>query len=142
MNARKSILRRYRQLGIWAKIGVWGSVASIGSLAWLFVPQSVPRSQPGQAVTASAGATVIQSGRDVVINPPALPPPSTKGASESVTILQPPAAVQTMTNSPGGIQAGGNVIVTASDKKLINAITLHIAIETDTPACSADRRAD
>lgn len=37
-----------------------------------------------------------------------------------------------MINSPGGIQAGGNVTIT-SDRRVINAITLRISVDTETP---------
>lgn len=38
---------------------------------------------------------------------------------------------QRMTNSPGGIQAGGNVMVT-SDRRVISSIVLYISMEADT----------
>ena len=39
---------------------------------------------------------------------------------------------QTMSNSPGGIQAAGDVVVDSSSR-VVQSISLHVAIETDTP---------
>jgi hypothetical protein len=74
-----TFLARYRKLNLWSKLGAWGSVASIIGLAWLFVPQT-PAPEAAQTktqtetVTSSPGATLIQSGRDTIINNP---PPKT-----------------------------------------------------------------
>jgi len=43
---------------------------------------------------------------------------------------------QTMTNSPGGIQAGRDVVV-ASDKRLIHSLSIRVFIDTDTPAAES-----
>ena len=44
-----------------------------------------------------------------------------------------PAPTQTMINSPGAIQAGGNVTI-SSDRHLIHSMTLRVTIETTTPS--------
>lgn len=47
---------------------------------------------------------------------------------------------QSMTNSPGGIQAGGDVVISA-DRRLIQSIRLHVSIETETsPTSVSDPR--
>ena len=53
------------------------------------------------------------------------PPTAPSAASRSVS--------QTMIDSPGSIQAGGDVVV-AADRRLIQSIRLYVSIETDTPA--------
>src|SRR5712692_331117 len=60
----RSVLQRYRQLGLWGRLGAWGSVASIVGIALVIVwPQP-----SGVIQTAnSPGGTVIQSGRDTII---------------------------------------------------------------------------
>jgi hypothetical protein len=106
---------------------------------------------PTSSIARSPGATVLQSGRDIVIN---APPPSTAPTSQSkpeivdAKVQKPKAArvetgqTQTMINSPGGIQAGGNVTVN-SDRRLINSIVLQVSIETLTIASTVtDVRVD
>lgn len=135
-----TLLARYRKLNLWSKLGAWGSVASIIGLAWLFVPQTTSpveaqtKTQTG-TVTASPGATLIQSGHDTIINNP--PPKSVPEVrpTKSVPVEKPQAPagpVQTMVNSPGGIQATGNVTVN-SDRRVINSMTVRVTVETETP---------
>jgi hypothetical protein len=80
-------------------------------------------------VAASPGATVLQAARDIVIaNPPPIPsahPPAQATRSRGRPAHGP---IQTMINSPGGIQAAGNVTV-SSDRRLINSMSLQIDIE-------------
>jgi hypothetical protein len=72
MKSRKTILERYRQLNLWSRISLWGSLVSIiGFLVFLVTPQTqVPAVDQKSTVTASPGATVLQSARDIVINNP------------------------------------------------------------------------
>jgi hypothetical protein len=50
-----------------------------------------------------------------------------------------PTISQTMTNSPGGIQAGGDVVI-RSDRRLINSIRLRVALDVDTPSATTTER--
>lgn len=82
MNLRE----RYRRLTGWNKLAAWGSVASLlGVLITLTMPVLSPTfvqvspspsatAPPSQsvAVTGSSNATVIQAGRDVVVNQPVI----------------------------------------------------------------------
>jgi hypothetical protein len=133
MKATNTILHRYRQLSLWGKLAAWGSVASIIGTGLFFLPQDkVPAKSPANTVTGAPGATILQSGRDIVITPPPAaennpdgPPPTKSSASI------PSSGSQTMINSPGGVQAGGDVTI-ASDRKLINSIVLDVSVETET----------
>ena len=65
----RGIVDRYRRLTVWNKLGFWGSLASLVSLALYFFPGSVTVQQ--SANVQGSGATIIQPGRDAIINPPA-----------------------------------------------------------------------
>lgn len=131
---------RYRKLNLWSKLGALGSVASIIGLVWMFVPQTPApveaQTKPqAETVTASPGATVIHSGRDTIINnpPPKTAPDARPAKATPLKKSQAPTApVQTMINSPGGIQATGNVTVN-SDRRVINSMTVRVTVETETP---------
>ena len=134
-----SLLARYRRLNFWGKFSVWGSISSIIPFGlWIcsFFRPAPPASvasqpAPSSVVTSSPGAATMQAGRDIVINNPlaakveAIPP------RREAPAVKPPAPIQTMINSPGSIQAGGNVTVT-SDRRVINSMMLRIVIETET----------
>lgn len=69
---RLALLQRYRRLTFWNKFGVWGSLASIVGLGLYFWPDN--RSDGPRQVTqvqGSPGATILQPGRDIVIQPTA-----------------------------------------------------------------------
>ncbi|MFA5901986.1 MAG: hypothetical protein WC829_23055 [Hyphomicrobium sp.] len=60
------LVDRYRRLTIWNKVGFWGAIASILGLGWVFL-------SPGAGQSASVSgdnATVMQAGRDVIIQSP------------------------------------------------------------------------
>jgi hypothetical protein len=142
MGSQRTLWQRYKQLGFWSKLSVWGSLASIiALLLFFFVPQPRPLATiQSNSVASSPGTTVLQSGRDIVINTPSISTTTTsnnKPKQEGSTVHQSKAPrakegpTQTMINSPGGIQAGGDVTVN-SDRRLINSIVLQVLIETQT----------
>lgn len=143
-SSQRTLWQRYKQLGLWSKLSIWGSLSSIIALLIFFViPQPRPLA-PIQSNSAarSPGAMVLQSGRDIVINAPSISTatsshnrPEQGGPkvhqSKAPRVREGPT--QTMINSPGGIQAGGDVTVN-SDRRLINSIVLQVSIETQTIA--------
>lgn len=160
MKSRKTILERYRQLNLWSRIGLWGSLASIiGFLVFLVRPQTqVPAADQRSTVTASPGATVLQSARDIVINPPtatstkpdagqqSLEPTRGVGkktketarrsdhASEVSVSDSPGAVVQSMKDSPGGVQIAGDLHIN-SDRRLTGEIANGLVASLRGKAC-------
>jgi hypothetical protein len=65
-----NIIERYRRLNIWNKLGVWGSLASVlGFAAFLLWPiGSKPTTSSTAFIDRSPGATIMQSGRDLIVN--------------------------------------------------------------------------
>jgi hypothetical protein len=64
----KSLIERYRQLNLWSRITIWGSIASIiGFAAYLVFPQSAGNHRT-VTIKGSPGTTILQSGRDIIIN--------------------------------------------------------------------------
>jgi len=63
------LLDKYNRLTFWNKLAVWGSLVSIVSFGLYFWP-SKKNEAPQQTtqVQDSKGATIMQSGRDIVIN--------------------------------------------------------------------------
>jgi hypothetical protein len=150
-----TVIERYHRLGLWSRVSFWGSLASIIALLAFFLSpqQKSPADSHTEVARNSPGATVLQSGRDIVINAPPIPSP-TRPAAEGEAISAPQASKpaagkpqgnaisQTMTNSPGGIQAAGNVVVT-SDRRLITSIVLRVAVEAETsPATPTEVQTD
>lgn len=94
-----------------------------------------PESKQGATVQASPNSTVIQSGRDtIIVNPPQKPPAAVQEAPPAKKQEVPPSKPvlsQTMINSPGGIQAGGNVTVNA-DRRFIQTLILKVVMELET----------
>ncbi len=70
MTRRKSIWQRYRQLGTWRKLGVWGALASVAALAYGVLK---PPTHQEANINNSPGSTIVQSGRDTVIQQPLSP---------------------------------------------------------------------
>lgn len=160
MKSHKTILERYRQLNLWSRIGLWGSLASIvGFLMFLVRPQTqVPAADQKSTVAASPGATVLQSARDIVINPPAvtltkphagqqpLEPARRVGkktketahrsdyASEVNVSGSPGAVVQSMKDSPGGVQIAGDLHIN-SDRRLTGEIANGLVASLRGKAC-------
>ena len=64
------LIDRYRRLTVWNKVGLWGSLASIlAFVGWL-----VTGSDAGQSASVTGDyATVMQAGRDVVVQSPSQP---------------------------------------------------------------------
>lgn len=142
MGSKRTLWQRYKQLGFWSKLTVWGSLTSIiALLLFFFVPQPRPLAPiQSNSVETSPGATVLQSGRDIVINTPLISTATTSNSkprqkgpktnnSKTPRVNEVPS--QMMINSPGGIQAGGDVTINA-DRRLINSIVLHVSIDTQT----------
>lgn len=152
---------RYRQLNLWSRIGLWGSLASIiGFLVFLVRPQTqVPAADQRTTVTASSGATVLQSARDIVINPPSSatstkpdagqqPPEPTRGAGKKTKETErrsdrarevsvsdsPGTVVQSMKDSPGGVQIGGDLHIN-SDRRLTGEIANSLVASLRSKAC-------
>ena len=71
----------------------------------------------------------MQAGRDIVINATKVETANTPAAK---------APIQNMINSPGGIQAGGNVTIT-SDRRVINSMMLRVTVEAETRECPTFR---
>lgn len=67
MGNPRSLLARYRQLGLWGRMSFWGSFASIIGLALFFFWPQAPSLNQTANVNHSAGNITIQSGRDTVI---------------------------------------------------------------------------
>ena len=66
-----NLWRRYQRLTVWNKVAVWGALASILGIVLYFAPQRVSNApQQIAQVDRSPGATVIQSGRDIIVHPP------------------------------------------------------------------------
>jgi hypothetical protein len=134
---RRTILQRYRQLGFWGKLAAWGSVASIIGVVLFFLPQpKAPVNSQSNTVTGAPGATILQSGRDIVISSPPQASKANLDAPPSKPPIPKHAPSQTMINSPGGIQAVGDVII-ASDRRVINSIVLNVSVETETAPSKA-----
>ncbi len=142
----------YRGLSILGKVvAPIGAIATFLGILWgIFGPKPTPQVPNPSPITqtetlqdskvqSSPNATVIQSGRDTIINnpPPKVelkPEPKTKSNPTGQANLTPaPKAspVQMMVNSPGGIQALGNVTI-ASDQRLIHTLELHVALDLET----------
>ena len=156
MRYRKTIFQRYRQLNLWSRIGLWGSLASIiGFLAFLLRPQTqVPPAPPTSTVAPSPGATVLQSGRDIVINPRAARSTSTEPDADQQTPVptgraarkaketapkvsvsdSPGAVVQSMKDSPGGVQIGGDLHIN-NDRRLTGEIANGLVASLRGKAC-------
>lgn len=83
-----NIRERYRRLTIWNKLAVWGSLASILGLAFVFFPSTGAQRQQVTSIDSSPGATVMQPGRDIVINPPPTTVPNTQ-SGPSLPMLRP-----------------------------------------------------
>lgn len=67
MGNPRSLLARYRQLGLWGRFSFWGSFASIiGLVLFFFWPQAPSVNQTAN-LHQSSGNTIIQSGRDTII---------------------------------------------------------------------------
>jgi hypothetical protein len=132
MKSRKTILQRYRQLGLWGKLAAWGSVASIIGVGLFFLPQAKPpvKSQ-ANTVTAAPGATILQSGRDIVISSPPQAPKTNLEPRPDKRPTPKPTPSQTMINSPSGVQAAGDITI-ASDRRVINSMALNVSVETET----------
>lgn len=133
-------------LGKFSKVGL-PIVILLGTLWQYFGPKPAPVTPPapsavappetkqGTIVQGSPNATTIQSGRDtIIVNPPPKPPapvqevPPTKKQEAAPSKAVPS---QTMINSPGGIQAGGNVTVNA-DRRFIQTLMLRVVMELET----------
>jgi len=119
------------------------------ALAWWSISESrsqnskssTNQTETGQdsKVQSSPNASVIQSGRDTIINNPPLKvevkpeskPEQKQPGQAQVTTVPKPNTVQTMVNSPGGIQALGNVTI-ASDQRIIHTMELRVSLEIET----------
>lgn len=132
-----------------AVVGIVVALVSGAVFTWWQISESRSQaSKPSQPQTemrqdskvqSSPNATVIQSGRDTIINNPppkveAKPEPKTESKPPGQANLAPvpkPNAVQTMVNSPGGVQAFGNVTI-SSDRRIIHSMELHVRLEIET----------
>lgn len=110
MRSAHTILQRYRQLGLWGKLAAWGSLASIIGLGLFFLPPGkVPAKSQANTVTGGPGATILQSGRDIVIGAAAGNPQSGTEPTIKAARTQ-PAPLSTVNNCPNGICiSGGDV---------------------------------
>lgn len=105
MKSGRTILQRYRLLGLWGKLAAWGSVASIIGLGSFFLPQQKsPIKTQANTVTSAPGATILQSARDIVINSPPAPPKK----PESQRLAGRPASIQSAPPqaAPGRLTVG------------------------------------
>jgi hypothetical protein len=107
MGNPRSLLARYRQLGLWGRISVWGSFASIIGLWLFFLWPQTPSVNQSSNLNQSTGSTIIQSGRDTVIN-------GSGARSQSIRIKYSNKQVITISNVPGDYNQSLNLDNTAT----------------------------
>ncbi len=109
MGQRKTLYQRFRQLSPWSKLGVVAAIATICSFLLTFFWPTDSGKQQIIVDADSSSTTVFQAGRDIVLNSQPAPQqsPKDKSSKDSTPRVQ---ITQTMVNSPGAIQAGGDVI--------------------------------
>lgn len=140
---------RYTRLTLWNKIGFWGSVASVLSVGlWIYDRTSSlsDRSSLVPIVGVSPSPMVVphnlpkQPKKPEPQKSPALVKISKPKNTEVITPEKRAraadrAVVQNMINSPGGIQALGNVNITR-ERPVIHSLTLDLWFEQLTTAQS------
>ena len=129
------------------KLGIQFRLFVVGMLALLWLPpltdvlrQPTPKLVAPQAERTLPTESKNQQTKTAITREAARAEnePSAKIATPIKRVEQPATAtrqsqapIQTMINSPGGIQAGGNFTIT-SDRRVINAMTVRMSIETAT----------
>ena len=132
------------------RLGTQPRLFVVGMLMLLWIPAVADAlrqrtTKPMEAEDKSTLPTVTKDLRAPPATPNAAPgtendttkvvPPSTSPERSAPAARQgapqPRGPTQTMINSPGGIQASGDVTIT-SDRRVLNAITVRVSIETQT----------
>jgi hypothetical protein len=139
-----NIYHRFRKLTPWSKLAVIASLCTILTFVIYFLSPHKGNQNTQQIVVNADTATtvtVLQSGRDIIVNGPlALIPKERQSHKEIIHQSNTRGRVDTMTNrlsqtiinSPGSIQAGGNVTI-SSDRRLISTLQLLIRVQSKTP---------
>jgi hypothetical protein len=140
MAKSKNLYQRFRKLNTWSKLAVIASICTILSFSiFILVPQAHKQNiQQISVHSDTSNITVLQSGHDIIVNSPIYSTEKSmqtrkETSHERTTRIHADSAIkqltQTMMNSPGSIQAGGNVTISA-DRRLISTLQLFINVQT------------